>query len=77
VTEELDFALWNDVVFGASGDGTIGVSVNGVPASSGCNAVFADDTAATVSIGLGVLNETTSSWSVYFDDVVAMTSRLP
>jgi hypothetical protein len=77
VTSDLDFALWNDVSLTAWRDGTIDVFINDVASSTGCGAVFSDDTAAQVALGLDTRNSTTASWTVYFDDLLAYTTRVP
>ncbi len=75
VNGSLDFDLWNAVELIVDSDDGVQVLIDGVEATVNCTASFGVDTAASVIIGLQSRQATYDGWTVYFDDVVAETSR--
>jgi hypothetical protein len=76
VTGALTNGIWNTVELkGTGGGGGLSVLINGTSALSGCGPVFPATTAAKAVVGLNAGNVTSSSYSMYFDNVVVAVQR--
>ncbi|HLK36186.1 MAG TPA: hypothetical protein VKU41_05495 [Polyangiaceae bacterium] len=78
VSASLNLNVWNTIELDLdlSNLGAITVVVNGVTATSGCNASNGTDTVATMTVGpASPNNSNTFSWSGYWDNVQATVRR--